>query len=596
MYALLFRQELSKIADGDHISTRSILDKITIEDYETIFTGKSSIDFNDVNSYKKIVGDFNNAVFNEEYTHPEIGINTPSVLSLSKEISITFIQALRDVVSEFQNNRTNPLLTLLKYKSGEIDPVTFTPIMEKVTDLNNSIEKLKDVVDVKNHISETINDVVGETYSPSSLNIKSDLPNEADKLFQSLKLYVGESGNDHEEAIHEISLGGANLIYLTLKLLGFKYQKSKELIASFLLIEEPEAHVHTHIQKTLFDKLTFKNTQIIYSTHSTHISEVSNINNINILSRDNSYCEAYQPYIGLTNQQSEGVQRYLDAVRSNLLFAKSVILIEGDAEEILIPIIIKKVFGISLDELGISLVNIRSTGFENIALLFHDKRIKKRCAIITDSDKSIMDNKIHTDDPADIKNLKEKYNRSEKSGISRRNKFDEIYNKNNWVNVFYAEHTFEVDFLTECNEHEIINTLDQIYSLQSTIDLSIKEINSTDVSIYGRRVLTLAERAGKGWFANLVGNNITYNTTIPKYILDAISFANSNFGPTIWVDIMLHRVSCINNDTPIDKDILHNINKLCFDFKNSNTDFKDITSYFKDTFVDDYITEIMDDF
>jgi len=158
---LNIRQELSKLEDGDHQSMQAILKKITIDDYETIFTGKSSIDFNDENSYKKIVGDFDKAIFNNEYIHPEIGTDIPKLLSLSKEISITFIQALRDVVSEFQNNRTNPLLTLLKNKSGEIDPVEFIPIMEKVKDLNDSIEDLQDVTDVRTHISETINDVIG---------------------------------------------------------------------------------------------------------------------------------------------------------------------------------------------------------------------------------------------------------------------------------------------------------------------------------------------------------------------------------------------------------------------------------------------------
>jgi putative ATP-dependent endonuclease of OLD family len=58
--------------------------------------------------------------------------------------------------------------------------------------------------------------------------------------------------------------------------------------------------------------------------------------------------------------------------------------VEGDAEEILIPILVKRVLGVSLDELGISLINIRSTGFENVAVLFHDARIQKRCSIITD--------------------------------------------------------------------------------------------------------------------------------------------------------------------------------------------------------------------
>ena len=45
-------------------------------------------------------------------------------------------------------------------------------------------------------------------------------------------------------------------------------------------------------------------------------------------------------------QEDIEVQRYLDAVRSNLLFAKSVLLVEGDAEEILIPVMFKKVLGL----------------------------------------------------------------------------------------------------------------------------------------------------------------------------------------------------------------------------------------------------------
>jgi len=64
--------------------------------------------------------------------------------------------------------------------------------------------------------------------------------------------------------------------------------------------------------------------------------------NVNILARNGTTCEAYQPTVGLTDTQIRNVQRYLDAVRSNLLFAKSVLLVEGDAEEILIPLLVKR--------------------------------------------------------------------------------------------------------------------------------------------------------------------------------------------------------------------------------------------------------------
>ena len=250
------RQKLSGLSEGDKVAMGQILNSITIENnYEVVFTGKSNVDFNDPEIYKELVGDFNTVKFPEVIDSSKYGAKIPHQLSVSSEISFTFIQALRDVVSSFHNNRTNPLLGLLKGKSGEIEPSEYEPINEKVKELNEQIEELKDIQHIRKDIAETIYDTVGHTYSPSALSIKSSLPDEADKLLQSLKLYIGEQGEEYEGNIYELSLGGANLIFLTLKLLEFKYQKTKDSFANFLLIEEPEAHIHTHIQRTLFDKL-----------------------------------------------------------------------------------------------------------------------------------------------------------------------------------------------------------------------------------------------------------------------------------------------------------------------------------------------------
>nr|MBF4391120.1 ATP-dependent endonuclease [Vibrio anguillarum] len=102
----------------------------------------------------------------------------------------------------------------------------FQPIAELIGTLNENIEGLNDVCDVRDDIASTIDDTVGDTYSPNSISIRSSLTDDSDQLFQSLKLFVAESNDGYEGAIHEMSLGGANLLYLTLKILEFKYQKS----------------------------------------------------------------------------------------------------------------------------------------------------------------------------------------------------------------------------------------------------------------------------------------------------------------------------------------------------------------------------------
>ena len=521
------RKQLSELKAGDKDGLNNILDKITTEDYETFFTGKSTADFNNKNVQRELMGDFDNVIFKFDIDELKYGGRIPHQLSISREVSFTFIKALRDVVSDFQDNRKNPLLTLLKNKSEDIKEEDFKPISTKVDDLNKSIEELDDIQMITNNISETIKEAVGTTYSPSSLSIKSNLPSEAEKLLQSLKLFIGEPGEDYEGGIHELSLGGANLIFLTLKLLEYKYRKEKDKIANFLLIEEPEAHIHTHIQKALFDKLNYTDTQIIYSTHSTHISEVSNISNMNILGKFRNYSEVYQPFIGLEEEEIVKVQRFLDAIRSNLLFAKSVILVEGDAEEILIPIMVKQTLGVSLDELGISIINIRSTGFENLAQLFHNQRIKKKCAIITDLDTSITGQKTE----------------ASKRGKTRKEKLDALKKRNKWIGVFYASHTFEIDFLEANNRDEVLSTIKDVYVDKVAIQESEKDIKSKDIKKYGKRILTMANYIGKGWYAILLSNYVTPATYIPNYILDAILFAKPEYSEELLLQIFSYVVS-----------------------------------------------------
>lgn len=549
------RHKLSELQEGDDQSLAKLLNNISVEnDYEVSFTGRSTVDFNDPITYLELVGDFNNVIFPEYIDDSKFGSKIPHQLSISKDVSFTFIQALRDVVSDFHSNKNNPLLTLMKHQSEKLDTSIYVPISEKIQELNQEIEALEKVKEVREDIKSTLLDTTGVTYTPKSLSIKSGISDEAEKMLQSLKLYIGETSEDFEGGIHELSLGGANLIFLTLKLLEFKYQRAKETLANFLIIEEPEAHIHNHIQKTLFDRINYSDTQIIYSTHSTQISEVSNVKNMNILSRKGVSTEMYQPSHKLEDKNITQIQRYLDIVRSNLLFAKGVILVEGDAEEIIIPILVKQVFGISLDELGISLINIGSTGFQNVAQLFHNDRIQRKCAIITDLDAAICDVTIIEDD-SDYKN---RVKNSAKNGIERKEKLDAFIKGNNWLRAYYADHTFEVDFIkaSKFNQKAISGLVEQIYTDKKTIDLSIKQITSDEIADYGKRVLTMANHVGKGWFAILVGEIINSKTIIPNYILDAIVFAKDEYSPKVITQIILYRLKKLDIAENDIKDLL----------------------------------------
>lgn len=560
-YAMVFRpkaevrDKLAGLSLGDHTGLAAVQATITIDDYERVLTGKMKADLTDPEVYARIVGDFAAVRFPSDANGAaptfldEIGIRVQREMSLWREFSLSFVPALRNVVADFNDSRKNPLRTLLAAKSEEIPEGDFDGILEKVRELNSDIEGREDVQRVTRGIQKTFKDTVGETYSPTSMRIQSELPLEASDLFKSLKLYVGENGDADPRGLHEMSLGGANLVYLTLKLLEFEYRTARQAIANFLLIEEPEAHIHTHVQKTLFDRVAYADTQIIYSTHSTQISEVSEIERINVLSREGEAWVALQPSTGLDDPEIQSAQRYLDAVRSNLLFARSVLLVEGDAEEILIPSLMKEIYGISLDEIGVSLVNVRSTGFENVANLFHPIRLRKRCAILTDSDQPYFDTTHRDGDDESVRKRKVKAIASAKSGTERKAKLDDYVAGNDYVHVEYAPHTFEVDFAdtSALNRTILTSVVDKVYERNAERVQVKADFAKDEIAAYGRAALRLATKAGKGWFALLLAGQLRTtrpdgDPMLPGYVVQALGFAAAELPTDTWVRILEHRI------------------------------------------------------
>ncbi|MAG88398.1 AAA family ATPase [Zunongwangia profunda] len=583
-----FRKELydySQTPDKSVEGLQLYLDKLTINDYETSYLCRGTGDFTKDATYKRYVGDFEAVEFPDPDDREELIFGTflPREISVHNEVSCTYIKALRDVESDLRSYSTNPLINLLRGKEKTVEVSKKTDIIESVENLNEQISSLKEVKEVKDGIEKSIKEAVGTTYGPN-IDIKSELPNDMEKLLQSLKLWVGDPDEEgYMGKIWELSLGGANMIYLSLKLL--EYEKIRtDRIANFLLIEEPEAHIHTHIQKTLFDNVKTNKTQVIISTHSTHISSVSRISSVNILSRANKQTLVYQPSNNLNNEFITRAERYLDAIRSNLLFAKGVVMVEGDAEQILIPQMFKKVFGISLDEIGVSLVNIGSTGFKNVARLFHYDRIQKNCAILTDLDESIID--LPADQKADS-TYQKNCRASQTDGAERKVKLDKFCENNDFLEPFYSKHTFEVDFLMNGNSHEFIESLDEIFKQQAAIDTSRNKLKNKSVSVAGVEVLRLADKKGKGWLALVVADNLVYNTYIPDYILRAVAFASSHLNNASKAKTVKYRLRKIRRSNS--NEYFETAKKI--DFKNKED--KEIIAEYIDLFPNDQLTKFL---
>lgn len=529
------RKKLSEITDIAEFEEER--KKIKISDYEFYYTSRAQTDFTDKDIYTKIVGDLEKGQCSDPDEDDDriLGCKL-NIADVQDHISVVFIDALRDVASELGKPK-NPIRRIIESVESLIKESELNTIKSEIVQLNKSISEVEQVELVGRKINEKLLDMIGMVYSPEII-LQSGLKDDINSLSRYLFMKPSKQ-ND----IDSLGLGHLNMIYMALKIVEYEVNRTRELI-NIMIIEEPEAHIHTHIQRTLFDKLkvTKDYTQIITTTHSTHLAEVSEVKNINILKSIGSNSISMQPSQGLDEfgkknlqlknlKLSDCIERYLDSKRSVLLFSKGVVLVEGDGEEILIPNLIKNALGVSLDEMGIGLVNVGSVSFEYIASLFSEERIKRTCAIVTDDDIQIVE--------TDSKLYKAE---AEKRGKSRKKKLADLYGTNPWVESFFAPHTLEVDFAladARANSDYISEVVELNYVDTNTIKRHKENLKQGTDAACANTVLTLARDMGKGWYATTLSNYIDIAVTVPQYILGAIAFASKE---VISIDIVFKMI------------------------------------------------------
>ncbi len=493
--------------------------KIKLSDYEFYYTSRAQTDFTDSSIYNAIVGDLSAGTYcDPDNTDASILGNRIDILNVWQHISLTFIDALRDVESELRKPK-NPIKRIFDVIESDLAETSIEDIKSKIHELNLSIASIGQVADIGGKINHKLQDIVGLVYSPE-ITIESKLKEDIVSIAKHLSV-----SPKNQEDIELLGLGHLNILFIALKLVEFEYNRNHEIL-NIMIIEEPEAHIHTHIQRALFDnlKVSSEYTQVIMTTHSTHLSEVSAIDNINIIKPNSGSSVIMRPTNMLDKFGAEKLalkditlstclERYLDAKRTVLLFSKGVLLVEGDGEELLLPTLVKKALGISLDEIGIGLINVGNVGFENVACIFSPERLQRHCAIITDLDTCV---------PGADKSK----STAEELGKSRKEKLDRLFGENPWVAQYYAPHTLEVDFAeNESNRAYIKKIIKLHYTQETTIASHTSNLDDSLDKRYDS-VLTIATGIGKGWYATMLASIVDHNVVIPDYLLCAIVFAS----------------------------------------------------------------------
>lgn len=401
------------------------------------------------------------------------------------------------------------------------------------------------------------------------------------KIAESLTLlFFPDLSADSQElfrGLSQNSLGYNNLLYIAsiLAELTLDDEDDEQPLFKLLLIEEPEAHLHPQLQIRLLNHLKSvaeenKNVQVIVTTHSTVLASSVELESIIHLSKSQAPVATPLRTCGLHSTSSQFINRWLDVTKSNLLFASGVILVEGIAEQMIIPTLAKIVLKDqkdgykSLEDLGISTINLNGIYFKHFMQLYCNikttddpkekdvgQNIPVRCAGLTDLDppKKI---KKEIPDPENAGETKEvsddfiPYEGNMKNGTNHALKLVDSISKSTDARLFVSKYkTLEYDLAMEGNNAALMSGIIaslwptpkenespviKEFTAMSKIDWTEK--SPKEVAEAAHKILKRIDddNIGKGMFAQVMTDKIQsegFIFTVPEYIKNAILWASS---------------------------------------------------------------------
>lgn len=316
------------------------------------------------------------------------------VAEAKEYLKATYLKPLRDAESELiakRNSRLSQILLADNAFKGKEKDHELVQIFENLSTQLKSYFKGEFEITIDEEgekkiikpdggkiIKDKIDGYVRDFYTNNHETEFTATSNDIKSILEKLTLLLKEEPNP--------GLGTLNRLFMAAELLHLNKADWSGLRLG--LVEELEAHLHPQAQMQVIEAFQKQTAiQLILTTHSPNLASKLKLENLIMCNNSNAFPMG-SAYTELNKDNYKFLEKFLDTTKANLFFAKGIILVEGWAEEILIPSI-AKALDINLTEKGVSIVNIGNIGFEHYSKIYIRKvapYMTIPVTVITDSD------------------------------------------------------------------------------------------------------------------------------------------------------------------------------------------------------------------
>lgn len=275
---------------------------------------------------------------------------------LAELLPFYFQDAQRDIMEDARQRHSflGRVLAKVGYRDDDLDA-----LQGLIDQLNKeAVDKSSVLATLQTQLSE-----LGRAVANSGTAEISPVAKSVRDLTKGLRLNYAEAGNSFGMEYHGMGTRSwASLLVLKAFATIVQSERTNKPFLPFLALEEPEAHLHPNAQRQVYSQMSSFPGQVVVSTHSPYVAAQCQLKELRTFSRDGANVEVRALPGELSVDDERTVRRRVIETRGEILFARLVVLSEGETEEQALPVFFEKDNGCAAHDAGVCFVGVGGAG------------------------------------------------------------------------------------------------------------------------------------------------------------------------------------------------------------------------------------------